>query len=73
MPAFTSKFLGLEEKATRREWLKRGITVGKQEKESYVDYRQVKHKGKNFRAIPVNMEYVEQLGFDFEEIHKNVF
>lgn len=68
MPAFTSKFLGLEEKATRREWLKRGITVGKQEKGAYVDYVAIKHKGKTYRAIPLNMEFVGELGFDFEEI-----
>ncbi|WP_411675017.1 DUF927 domain-containing protein [Cytobacillus kochii] len=71
MPAYLTRFLGIEEKATRREWLKRGLTVGKQEKGSYVDYRQVKHKGKNFRVIPLNMEYVLELGFDFEELTVN--
>lgn len=55
MPAFTSRFLGVEEKQTRREWLKRGITVGKQEKGAYVDYVAIKHKGKTYRAIPLNM------------------
>ncbi|PEP94376.1 DUF927 domain-containing protein [Bacillus toyonensis] len=68
MPAFTSKFLGLEEKQTRREWLKRGITIGKQERGAYVDYISIKHKGKTYRVIPLNMKYVEELGFDFEEM-----
>ncbi|MGG5739715.1 DUF927 domain-containing protein [Bacillus cereus group sp. IBL03679] len=68
MPAFISRFLGVEEKPTRREWLKRGITVGKKEKGTYVDYVAIKQKGKTYRAIPVNMDYVKKLGFDFEEI-----
>ncbi|EOO39023.1 hypothetical protein IIU_00841 [Bacillus cereus VD133] len=68
MPAFISRFLGVEEKPTRREWLKRGITVGKKEKGTYVDYVSIKQKGKTYRAIPVNMDYVKKLGFDFEEI-----
>lgn len=67
MPAYLSRFLGVEEKATRREWLKRGLTIGKQEKDTFVDYKSIKHKGKTYRAIPVNMDYVQELGFDFEE------
>ncbi|MGQ0421426.1 hypothetical protein ACT4US_23085, partial [Bacillus sp. HC-Mk] len=66
--AFLARYLDVEERATRREWLKRGITLGKQEKGTYVDYRQIKHKGKNFRAVPLNMDYVTELGFDFEEL-----
>ncbi|PKG22729.1 DUF927 domain-containing protein [Niallia nealsonii] len=73
IPAYLSRFLGVEEKATRREWLKRGLTVGKQEKNSYVDYKPLKHKGKTYRVIPVNMDIVKELGFDFEEVSGNDF
>ncbi|KSU86568.1 hypothetical protein AS180_17935 [Priestia veravalensis] len=73
MPAYLTRFLGVEEKATRREWLKRGLTVGKQEKNSYVDYKPLKHKGKTYRVIPVNMDIVKEIGFDFEEVSGNEF
>lgn len=73
MPAYLTRFLVVEEKATRREWLKRGLTVGKQEKNSYVDYKPLKHKGKTYRVIPVNMDIVKELGFDFEELNGNEF
>ena len=67
MPAYTKRYLGIEEKAIRREWLKRGISVGDQKNGQYVDYKAIKHKGKTYRAIPLNMGLVNQLGFNFEE------
>lgn len=42
--------------------------MGKQEKGAYVDYVAIKHKGKTYRTIPLNMKYVGELGFDFEEM-----
>lgn len=66
MPAYLSRFLGIEEKATRREWLKKGFTIGEQKSTSYVDYKAIKHKGKTYRVIPLNMEFVKELGFSFE-------
>lgn len=66
-PAYVKDFLGLEEKPTRREWLKRGITSPIEDKDKIVDYKQVKHKGKNVRVIFLNMDIVDELGFNFHE------
>ncbi len=66
-PAYVKDFLGLEEKPTRREWLKRGITSPIEDKDKIVDYKQVKHKGKNVRVIFLNMDIVNELGFNFHE------
>lgn len=64
MPSYTKRFLGAEEPGTRKEWLKRGVSIGRQLKGIYVDHKQLKHKGSNYRVIPVNMERVKELGFD---------
>ncbi|SMD81946.1 hypothetical protein BACERE00175_01687 [Bacillus cereus] len=66
-PAYVKDFLGLEEKPTRREWLKRGITSPIEDKDKIVDYKQVKHNGKNVRVIFLNMDIVNELGFNFHE------
>lgn len=67
MPSYLGDFLGAEERQIRREWLKRGITVAINDKGKIVDYKSIKHNGKTYRAIPLNMKYVEELGFNFEE------
>ncbi|NEU29954.1 DUF927 domain-containing protein [bacterium LRH843] len=66
-PAYTSEFLGVEEVQTRREWLKRGITTPLERDERTVDYKLVSHKGTKFRAIALNMDLIEELGFHFHE------
>ena len=64
MPAYLKEKLGVEEKMIRKEWLKRGITEsGQQDK----DYRAIFHKGKSFRAIVLNKNMIEELGFNFKE------
>ncbi|WP_430788400.1 DUF927 domain-containing protein [Virgibacillus flavescens] len=67
MPAYTLEFLGVEEKQTRREWTKRGMTISRDNNGRKVDYKLVSHRGKKFNVIPLNMECVLELGFDFEE------
>ncbi|PDZ96293.1 hypothetical protein CON36_22650 [Bacillus cereus] len=66
-PAYVKDFLGLEEKPIRREWLKRGITSPIEDRGKIVDYKQVKHKGKNVRVIFLNMDVINDLGFNFHE------
>lgn len=65
MPAYLKRYLGIEEKAIRREWLKRGFSIGEQKKDMLVDYKAIKHKRKTYRAIPINMTLVKELGFNF--------
>lgn len=67
MPAYLTRFLGIEEKSVRREWLKRGMTVGEKKNNELVDYVSIKHKGKTYRAIPLNMDLIKELDFDFAE------
>lgn len=70
LPAYLKEFLRSEEKTIRSEWLRRGITVPQVSKGKTVDYKQVKHKGRNFSGVPIQQKIVEELGFDFsEEIH----
>lgn len=69
MPAYTSEFLGVEEKQIRREWLKRGMTIPVEKDGKNIDYKLVSHKGKKFNGIALNMDVVNELGFDFEEIN----
>lgn len=70
-PAYTTDFLGVEEKQVRREWLKRGMTIPFEKGSKIVDYKLVSHKGKKFNSIPLNMELVEELGFDFHETNRD--
>lgn len=72
-PAYLSKFLGPEEKTIRKEWLKKGITIASGTKGSYVDYKSIKHEGKTYRVIPLNMDFVNSLGFDFEYINEHKY
>ncbi len=67
LPNYLSKMLGTEERLIRKEWLKRGMVVPTKNKDSYVDYKAIKHEGKTYRVIPLNMDYVRDLGFDFDE------
>lgn len=70
LPAYLKEFLKSEEKTIRSEWLRREITVSQISKGKTVDYKQVKHKGRNFSGVPIQQKIVEELGFDFsEEIH----
>lgn len=67
MPAYIKRYLGVEERSIRREWLKRGFSIGELKKDVFVDYKAIKHKGKTYRAIPINMSLVKELGFNFDE------
>ncbi|MED2184058.1 DUF927 domain-containing protein [Bacillus wiedmannii] len=69
-PAYLSKMLGPEEKTIRKEWLKKGMTIVSDKKGSHVDYKAVKHEGKTYRVIPLNMDFVNSLGFDFKYINE---
>jgi uncharacterized protein (DUF927 family) len=64
-PAYTKDFLGVEEKQIRREWLKRGITVPKYTNGEKKDYMLISQQGNKYRAIAINREIVNELGFDF--------
>ncbi|NWO14672.1 DUF927 domain-containing protein [Virgibacillus sp.] len=65
-PSYLTEFLGVEEKQTRKEWLKRGITVPVEKNGKTVDYTRVSHKGTRHRAIALNMDIVKELDFDFQ-------
>lgn len=64
---FVNSFLGLESNLIRNEWMERGITIQSTRKNKKVDSKQVKVKEKNVRVIPLNMEVVSELGFNFQE------
>ena len=66
-PKFLNEQLGIEEKTIRKEWQKRGLTVTHINDEKETDYFQVKIKGRKFRAISINKEIFEDMGFDYEE------
>lgn len=67
MPSFLKEVLGAEEKMIRKEWLKRGFTESHEAKDKVVDYRAIFQKGKTFRAVVLNKEVIEDMGFDFKE------
>ncbi|GEM01933.1 protein of unknown function [Halolactibacillus halophilus] len=67
MPQYLKEFLKTETSQIRGEWLRRGITVASMRNGKETDGVQFKHKGEKFRAIPLNMEVVNELGFDFHE------
>ncbi|MCM3125835.1 MULTISPECIES: DUF927 domain-containing protein [unclassified Mesobacillus] len=66
-PKYIKSMLGVEERQIRKEWLKRGLTVGKSENGSFVDYKSIKHEGQTYRVVEINMDYVNKLGFDFND------
>ena len=49
---------------------KKGMTISSEKKGSHVDYKAVKHEGKTYRVIPLNMDFVNSLGFDFKHINE---
>lgn len=65
LPAFLKEFLGVEEKPTRREWLKGGFTHSREEKGREVDYFSIKVRGRTYRVVPFNKGKVEEFGFFF--------
>src|SRR5699024_9837252 len=71
LPAYTDEMLGVEEKQTRAEWLRRGITIpftrqrNAAAKSKTVDYNVISHRGNKMSAIALNMDVVNELGFDF--------
>ncbi|WP_431029653.1 DUF927 domain-containing protein [Lysinibacillus sp. LZ02] len=67
LPAYVKEVLKVEEKTIRSEWLRRGITISQTHRGKDVDYRQLKHKGRNFTCIALDSQIVEELGFDFSE------
>lgn len=67
MPAFLKEYLGNEEKLIRREWLKRGFTTESERAGKIVDYQLIKHSGNSFRAVPINKEFIDEMGLDFNE------
>lgn len=46
------------------------MTISSEKKGSHVDYKAVKHEGKTYRVIPLNMDFVNSLGFDFKHINE---
>lgn len=66
-PKYIKSMLAVEERQIRKEWLKRGLTVGKSENGSFVDYKSIKHEGQTYRVVEINMDYVKKLGFDFTD------
>src|SRR5699024_6857719 len=66
-PAYTADFLGAEENQIRKEWLKRGMIVGFEKNGKPIGYKFISHKGKKMNGIALNMDIVQELGFDFHE------
>ncbi|WP_077706936.1 DUF927 domain-containing protein [Virgibacillus dokdonensis] len=69
MIAYVKDYLGIEEKQIRKEWMKRGITIPCERNGKKVDYKPITVKRKTYKAIPVNMKYVSELGFEFGISH----
>jgi putative DNA primase/helicase len=65
-PSYLKNILGPEMVMIRREWRKKGYTFSFESKGKIVDYRQLKHSGRNFQVVPLAKEIVSELGFDFE-------
>lgn len=65
-PSYLKGFLGPEIALIRREWRKKQYTFDFEHKGKTVDYRQLKHCGKNFQVVPLSKGIVKELGFDFE-------
>ncbi|MBG9691374.1 hypothetical protein ABD91_10870 [Lysinibacillus sphaericus] len=66
-PNFLKETLKTEEKATRNEWLRRGITIERENRGKKVDYQQLKISGQKFSGIAVQPKILQELGFDFSE------
>lgn len=66
-PKYIKTMLDKESNQIRREWLKKGLIIPGDDKGKIVDYHKLKHKGQQFRVIALNMDYVKDLGFDFNE------
>lgn len=66
LPKYLKSFLGVEMKQTRKEWMKQGFTYELVANGNINDWKQIKHKGEKMQAVPLKMEKVKELGFDFE-------
>jgi len=64
-PSYLKEFLGVEEKNTRSEWLKRGFSHRFMNRGKAVDYKQIKIAGKKFNGVALKREIVNELGIDF--------
>lgn len=71
LPSYLKEFLGGEEKAIRSEWLRRGITIGKENRGKQADYIAMKIQGKTYRVVEFNKDIIQELGFDFKEESSN--
>lgn len=69
-PSFLSETLGAEMWTIRKEWMRRGITVSFESENGPVDYKQIRHQGKRFKAIGIKPQYISELGYDFEQHHE---
>lgn len=70
LPAYLKEFLKTEQSSIRNEWLRRGLSIGSIQKGKESDSKLIKHCGKVYRAIPIQPNVVEELGFDFTETWK---
>lgn len=70
LPAYLKAFLKTEQTAIRSEWLRREISIGSMQKGKETDSKLIKHCGKVYRAVPIQPNVVEKLGFDFTETQK---
>ncbi|EML9734408.1 TPA: hypothetical protein QCR58_003454 [Bacillus cereus] len=57
-----------EQLTIRGEWLRRGISIEKNEGGKIVDYQQIKHRKQKFRGIAIQPNILENLGFNFSEV-----
>ncbi len=65
---YVNTFLDKEATQIRKEWLKRGITLNYSDNGKKVDYKaEGMGRKRKFRVISLNMDYVYELGFDFED------
>lgn len=66
MTPFVKRIFGADEKAIRKEWLKRGYTI--QNPKDKTDTLSKKVGGSSKRGIKINTDFINKLGIDFEPI-----
>lgn len=68
LPKFVNDLLDVESHQIRREWLNRGIVLEGINRGKKTDTRTVRDGSKVRRALAINMNLVNELGYNFKEI-----
>lgn len=67
LPRYLKEFLQTEQNAIRSEWLRRGMTIERENRGKKVDYQQVKISGEKFSGVALSPDIIKELDFDFSK------